>query len=283
MQGLDRYRAQGFVILVCADTNFFELARMFEDNLMTVQGSLPVIGDLGLTPEQRARLRSEVIDLNASASFREDSAAGFIKTTHKPAAIRQAIARYGVPCIALDADMLLTRPLRAAEFAGADIAVTPRITKPHKSRDDHANGYLNAGFFYAGMTPEADAFLRRWEARCATEDKSDQEILSEMTSALRHEPFGRALACDGATLMQLSPRIYNDTTRRHGKIMHFKALGRGGKRRKQWLDIAARLQKAPRAYGAWFAVKRRLARLLDGGAGLRPITTRPRYRSLRNP
>ena len=116
-----------------------------------------MIGDLGLTEAQRAALRSELIDLRCDGSFREMCEAGYILATHKPAAIREVIRRFGLPCLALDADMLLTARLHPAECGGADIAVTPRMRRRAKRFEDHRNGYLNSGFFYAAATPEASS------------------------------------------------------------------------------------------------------------------------------
>ncbi|MCA0960847.1 putative nucleotide-diphospho-sugar transferase [Salipiger bermudensis] len=255
----NRFEAQGFVVLICCDSNFFELAQVFERNLLNVQGSYPVIGDLGLTETQRAALQSELIDLRSDGSFREFSEAGYILTTHKPAAIREVIRRFGLPCLALDADMLLTARLQAGEYGGADIAVTPRMRRREKRFEDHRNGYLNAGFFYAAATPEADAFLVEWQRRCEAGDKSDQLILSEMTQDWKGDPLGACISRGGLSLVKLAPWIYNDTRHYRGKVVHFKALGRRGKNRLKWERIARRMQRAPRLYGALLALLRRFA------------------------
>ena len=255
----ERFEAQGFVVLICCDSNFFELAQVFERNLLRVQGSYPVIGDLGLTEAQRAALRSELIDLRCDGSFREMCEAGYILATHKPPAIREVIRRFGLPCLALDADMLLTARLHPVECGGADIAVTPRMRRRAKRFEDHRNGYLNSGFFYAATTPEADAFLVDWQRRCEAGDKSDQLILSEMTQDWKGDPLGACIARGGLRLVKLPPRIYNDTRHYRGKVIHFKTLGRGGKSRLKWERIAGRMQRAPRLHGALLALLRHLA------------------------
>ena len=77
-------------VLTCADAGYFHFLPFFEANVERKFGTLPLIYDLGLTDAQRASLRSEVRRVAVPEDF-AGTAHGFIRATHKPACVADAL------------------------------------------------------------------------------------------------------------------------------------------------------------------------------------------------
>ncbi|WP_353474959.1 putative nucleotide-diphospho-sugar transferase [Salipiger sp. H15] len=243
-------------IITCADSGFFEVVQVFEDNVLRIQGRYPVIYDLGMTEAQRAQLRSELVRIDTDASYKALDPKGFIRTTHKPGAIRHAIARTGRACLYLDADMLLTEPLTPADFLGADLAVTPRHPNEIAREQLADNGTINAGLLYFAATEPAQKMLDTWARLCAGSEMSDQRAMSQLLEAWEMVPAPGLETVDGLSLARLDARVYNDTARRTGKVLHYKNLGRKTRKRAEWRRMARLIALAPWAV-QWLMRRRR--------------------------
>lgn len=234
-----------FEIITCADARFFGILRVFEENVLAVMGRYPKVFDLGLTEDQRRQIKSPVIDIEVAADYDRINADGFIRTTHKPAAIAHVLATCNRPCLYLDADMLLTEPLALSDFLGADVAVTPRHPDEREHGDLERNGHINAGFLYFSGSAASRGLLEKWRTFCATSEFSDQRAMSDLlqgwTLAASAEPQTRG----GLSLARLDPRVFNDTGRRTGKVLHFKNLGRRSRKRAEWKRWAGLVRFAP--------------------------------------
>lgn len=246
-----------FSIISCADSTFFNIARVFEANVLNVQGQDPIIYDLGLSDEQAAQLRSEVRSFDFLEDYNQLSDAGFIKTTHKPAAILDALDSSPKDCLYLDIDMLLTDRLNAEEFAGADLCITPRHPSEKRQEELKNNGTINAGFLYFRNTPEVRDLVIKWGLACAEKSESDQLALSNLLGELPDD-FGVFYAPEmGLKIRALDPEIYNDTDSRSGKVLHFKGLGRKEKKRKRWRRYARMINWFPIGVRVLMSMRRR--------------------------
>ena len=82
-----------FRVITCADADYFHFLPYLEANIARKFGRHPLIYDLGLTPNQRARLRSEIVSIELTDVYKaSEPAHGFIMTTHKPACIAETIS-----------------------------------------------------------------------------------------------------------------------------------------------------------------------------------------------
>lgn len=253
-------------IMTCADADFFPVVQVFERNVLKIQGRYPTIYDLGMTEEQRQSLRSPVVAIDVASDFKALGSHGFIRTSHKPAAIRHALGESAGAVLYMDADMLLTERLRGDEFLGADLAVTPRHPTEIARGSAAENGAINAGLLYFSGSQASREILARWAALCDSNEQSDQRNMSDLLQGWDMVASDRAERRDGLALARLDPLIYNDTRCRTGKVLHFKNLGRRSKKRaarvRRWKTMALLIAVVPGAV-RWLMHRRR-ARALSG-------------------
>ncbi|MDO6585926.1 putative nucleotide-diphospho-sugar transferase [Salipiger sp. 1_MG-2023] len=233
-----------FEIITCADAQFYEILRVFERNIHAVMGRYPTVFDLGLTDAQKASIKSPLVSIDVAAEYNQINADGYIRTTHKPTAIAHVL-NAGQPCLYLDADMLLTEAIVMGDFLNADLAVTPRHPDELSNDDLQQNGKINAGFLYFSGSEASRAVLERWRDLCASSEFSDQRAMSEVLKGWSLDPSSKAETRDGLSLARLDPRVFNDTGRRTGKVLHFKNLGRRSRKRREWLRWARWIRLAP--------------------------------------
>ena len=80
-------------VMTCSDADYFHFLPYLEANVLRKFGRLPLIYDLGLTREQRASLRSELVSIEVTDAYKAaEPTRGFIMTTHKPACIAETIS-----------------------------------------------------------------------------------------------------------------------------------------------------------------------------------------------
>ena len=81
-----------FRVMTCADADYFHFLPYLEANVLRKFGRLPLIYDLGLTPSQRASLKSELVSIEVTDAYKAaEPTRGFIMTTHKPACIAETV------------------------------------------------------------------------------------------------------------------------------------------------------------------------------------------------
>jgi hypothetical protein len=250
--------AAPFRVMTCADADYFHFLPYLEANVARKFGRLPVVYDLGLTAEQRGRLRSEVVSIEVTEAYKaSEPTRGFIMTTHKPACVADCLDRTGEGCLYVDADVLFVEPLRAADLGDPDIAVTPRHPK-ERTPLHLENGTINAGVLYFSRSPAARALLDTWAATCAVGDSTDQKALSDLLSGFEILGSLGPESRDGLRLMKLDPRTFNDVRLKTGRILHFKRAGRDPHvtaklDRYRWLE-----ERHPKALAAWFRTRNAL-------------------------
>lgn len=247
-----------FQVITCADADYFHFLPFLEANVERKFGALPLIYDLGLTPEQKASLRSEIIQVPVPAGYKDhEPTHGFILTTHKPACISDALDRSPGGCLYVDADVLFATPVTVADLGDADIAVTPR--HPTERTPKHLeNGALNAGVLFFTSRPAARRLIDDWAQACAEGTRTDQMALSDLLADFALlEGLGLETR-DGLSVMRLDARVFNDVRLKTGRVLHFKNAGRNPR-------IAARLvryrsleERVPYALAALLALRRTL-------------------------
>ncbi|EIE50671.1 putative nucleotide-diphospho-sugar transferase [Salipiger aestuarii] len=247
--------ATEFEIITCADAQFYDILRVFERNIHSVMGRYPVVFDLGLTNDQKKQIKSPLVSIEVAQGYNLVNADGFIRTIHKPTAIGHVL-NSGRPCLYLDADMLLTEPILARDFQGADLAVTPRHPNELARDNLQKNGEINAGFLYFSGSDCARAMLDRWHDLCATTDFSDQRAMSHLLKGWSLERIGVRQHRGGLSVVALDPRVFNDTGRRTGKVLHFKNLGRRSRKRREWLQWAWCIRLLPKLVRALVRARR---------------------------
>ena len=97
-----------FRILLCADERFFQFLPTLERNIFKRQGQYPVIYDLGMTPDQVAHLKSEVVKITPPDGYNAQSASGAITTIHKPSCIQHFLTQHSSDVLYIDADVIIT-------------------------------------------------------------------------------------------------------------------------------------------------------------------------------
>ena len=251
-----------FRVLTCADADYFHFLPYLEANIARKFGRLPLIYDLGLTPEQRAQLKSEIVSIEVTDAYKaSEPTRGFIMTTHKPACIADCLDRSGEGCLYVDADVLFVERLTAADLdcapAGPDIAVTPRHPK-ERTPLHLENGTINAGVLYFSRTPAARGLLDTWTAACAVGDRTDQKALSDLLAGFSIlESLGPEIR-DDLALMKLDPRSFNDVRLKTGRILHFKRAGRDPHVTAKLDRYRALEERHPKALTAWFRARHAL-------------------------
>jgi hypothetical protein len=247
-----------FRVLTCADAGYFHFLPYFEANVERKFGAPPLIYDLGLAPEQRAALRSDVVRVPVPADYRDhEPTRGFVMTTHKPACIGDALDRSPAGVFYADADVLFAAPVTAADLGAADLAVTPRTAR-ERTALYLDNGALNAGVLYFADTPAVRALIAAWAAACAEGTRTDQKALSDLLAGFDLlGPLGLATR-DGLTLMKLDARVFNDTRLKSGRVLHFKNAGRDPRVTAKLARYRRLEERHPRALAAFLALRRAL-------------------------
>src|SRR5690606_18285351 len=113
----------------------------------------------------------------------------------------------------------------AADFAGADVAVTPRHPK-ERTPQHLVNGDLNAGVIFFSGSPTARTLVNDWHRACDRGDRTDQKALSDLLAGFELLDGLGPLTREGLRLLRLDPRVFNDVRIRTGRILHFKNAGR---------------------------------------------------------
>ncbi len=249
---------QNFRILLCADAGFFHFLPSLEKNILRLQGQLPVIYDIGMTPDQTVKLKSDVFKLNPPEGYKETSASGAIKTTHKPRCIKHFLEHNEQDVLYIDADVVVLEQILHSEFTGGDIAVTPRHPKELRSKNPFVNGTLNAGVIFFRNTQKVQDFIDVWETECGVDDKSDQMALSDvLTDAdIKSGPNGIGLA-NGLQVLKLPATTYNDVSCSIGKLWHFKNAGRRASKKNKRAIAIFFANFAPWVLKKWLAKKRK--------------------------
>ncbi|QFT64805.1 putative nucleotide-diphospho-sugar transferase [Roseivivax sp. THAF30] len=249
------------IIITCGDSNFLFALEEIEKNIRLFSGAYPVIYDVGLTERDRQKLKSNIVKLDFESSFRSKTNEGYIRTHHKPAAIRNALKKFNQPVLYLDADMLITKRISYQSLPLADVVITPRHPKEMERESHIKNGLLNAGFLLFNNNDKSLGLLNKWAEECGDTRKSDQKALSDLTLGSNEGKAGQYYKVEGAEVACIDPVLWNDVTGRTGYILHFKGIGRNSdKTRKiaKWRSTAHRLRK----YGALGQLQLRARRLL---------------------
>lgn len=252
-------KSTGFQVLLCADEHFFQFLPSLEKNILKKLGQYPVVYDLGMTPAQVARLKSEVIQIAPPDDYKNKSASGSIKTTHKPRCILHFLENKASDVLYIDADVVVLDTISAEEFLDGDICVTPRHPKELRSKTPFANGTLNAGVIFFKNTDAVKETVSRWEAECGVNDKSDQMALSDVLSDADIKGGPGTGYAHGLTIQKLPATIYNDVSCSTGKLWHFKNAGRrSSKKNKRAIAIFV-ANTIPPLMQLWLKFKRRRA------------------------
>lgn len=215
-----------FRIITCADANFFRFLPALEGNIMRKFGAYPIIFDLGMTADQRKRLKSDVIEITADPAYAAMTPQGNVRTSHKPACVLRFFELYDADCFYVDADVFFTDAIASNEFAGADLCVTPRHPRELLGNDPFGNGKINAGVMFFRRRSEMIRLVQAWDSECADMGISDQLAITrviedaDLTGELGDVTVG------DIRVRKLPPMIYNDTGTHSGRIWHFKNAGR---------------------------------------------------------
>jgi len=243
-------------VMTCADAGYFHFLPFFEANVERKFGKLPLIYDLGLTEAQRTSLRSEVRRVPVPEDF-AGTAHGFVRATHKPACVADALDASPGGVLCADADLLFVGPVTRADVGEADVAVTPRTARERRP-DYLAKGAINTGLVYFAVTAPARSLVAGWAEACAIGDRGDQVALSDLLVDFDLlGPLGPATR-GGMTVLKLDARVFNDTRLKTGRVLHFKNAGRDP-RVVAKLERFRRLEERhPRALATYVAARRAL-------------------------
>lgn len=253
----------GFRVLTCADAGFFHFLPALEKNIFDHQGEYPVIYDIGMTKEQVAQLKSEVIKIAPPEGFSGSSSSGALKATHKPRCVKHFLKHNDRDVLCIDADVIFLETLEDYEFSGGDIAVTPRHPKEMLSEDPYLNGTLNSGVIYLRNTPGVTKVVDLWEIECGIDEKSDQMALSDVLAdaAIKDGPgTGRA---HGLSILKLPAITYNDVSYSIGKLWHFKNAGRYSSLQRKRSVVIFVARHFPRMMAWWLSRNRQKSEWTD--------------------
>jgi len=247
-----------FRVITCADADYFHFLPFLEANVERKFGALPLIYDLGLTPEQKASLRSEILQVPVPAGYKDYGADhGIIMTTHKPACIADALNRSPGGCLYVDADVLFAGPVTVSDLGGADVAVTPR--HPTERTPKHLeNGTLNAGVLFFASRPAARRLIDDWAKACAEGTRTDQMALSDLLADFALLESLGLETHDGLSVMRLDARLFNDVRLKTGRVLHFKNAGRNPRITAKLVRYRRLEERAPYALAALLALRRTL-------------------------
>jgi len=241
-------------VLTCADAGYFHFLPFFEANVERKFGTLPLIYDLGLTDAQRGSLRSELRRVPVPEDF-AGTAHGFIRATHKPACVADALDASPGGVLCADADLLFAGPVTRADVGEADVAVTPRTARERRP-DYLAKGAINTGLVYFAATPASHALVAAWAEACAAGDRGDQRALSDLLAGFDLlGPLGPATS-GGMTVLKLDARVFNDTRLKTGRVLHFKNAGRDPRVVAKLERFRSLEERHPRALAAYLATRR---------------------------
>ena len=255
-------KQNNFRILLCADAGFFQFLPSLEENIFKRQGQYPVIYDLGMTPDQVARLKSDVVQITPPDGYKAQSASGAIKTTHKPSCIQHFLTQNTSDVLYIDADVIILETILAEEFLDGDICVTPRHPKELRSATPFVNGTLNAGVIFFKNTPAVQDLVKIWDEECGVGDKSDQMALSDVLVAADIKAGSGVGYAHGLTIQKLPAVLYNDVSCSIGKLWHFKNAGRRSSKKNKRAFAILVANTAPRLMQRWLAYKRRRSEYL---------------------
>jgi hypothetical protein len=245
-------------IITCADAQFFEFLPYLEANISRKFGFLPTIYDLGMRDDQVRSLRSRVVPMPSGERYRsKHRVTGNVMTTHKPACIKDSLIRNPGGCLYVDADVLFVDATTEADFANADIAVTPRrpSAKADQSRN---NGNINAGVLYFSGSAAARSILDEWLLACEDGDRTDQMALSDILEGFNLLDGLGIDRRERATVMKLNARVFNDVRIRTGRILHFKNAGRNEHARRKLAKFRRLEERFPAALSALFGLRRKI-------------------------
>ena len=165
--------------MTCADADYFHFLPYFEANIERKFGRLPLIYDLGLTADQRARSRPRSSRRGHRRLQGPEPARGFIMSHPQARLHRRRLDRTGEGCLYVDADVLFVGPLTGADLG--DARHRRHAAPPEGATALHlANGAINTGVLYFSRTPAARALVDTWTAACAVGDRTDQKALSDL-------------------------------------------------------------------------------------------------------
>lgn len=253
----------GFRVLTCADAGFFHFLPTLEKNIFAQQGEYPVIYDIGMTEEQVAQLKSEVIKIAPPKGFSGSSSSGALKASHKPRCVKHFLEHSDRDVLYIDADVIILEALEDIEFTGGDIAVTPRHPKEMRSKDPYLNGTLNSGVIFFRNIPGVVKIVDLWETECSNDEKSDQMALSDVLidADIKDGPgTGRA---HGLNILKLPAIKYNDVSYSIGKLWHFKNAGRYSSLQRKRSVVIFVSRYLPRVMAWWLSRNRQKSEWTD--------------------
>lgn len=218
-----------FSIITCGDSRYFYFLKNFEQNIYERYGFLPIIYDLGLTKEQRTKLKSPLRKVTIPPLFNQKNSNNHIKAIHKPLCISDCLTSFSKDVLYLDADTLSISPFQSEDFKGCDIAITPRHPKERKP-SYYVNGLINSGVIFFRNHKKVHNIIAMWDDLCQDSDITDQKALSDILTPCIDILGEKGLyKWHDLNILLLDTEIYNDVSCRTGKLFHFKNAGRTDK------------------------------------------------------
>jgi hypothetical protein len=217
-----------YKIITSGDNNYFKFLWRFEKNVFKHFGEYPIIYDLGLTEDQKLKLKSQILKIKVPTKFSGYTSEGFIKAIHKPLCVLDFFKKNRSNCLFLDADILFSRNIKNADFLmdNFDVGLTPRHPQEQYEKL-FKNGLINSGVIYFTNNQSTLNFIDLWVEECKRENISDQLALSNLI-VLKKESFFKVnrVNSNGVDIKLLDPEKYNDVSLTNGLILHYKNAGR---------------------------------------------------------
>lgn len=256
-----------FTIITCGDSKYFEFLQNFENNVFMIFGYYPIIYDLGLSEDEKAKLKSEIRKIPIKEKFWEFNTIGYVKTTHKPRCIKDALEKQSQDCIYVDADVIFTSKIQESELRNIDIAITPRHTKERKP-EYFTNGLINAGFIFFKNSKTVKPLIDKWILSCQEQDTTDQKALSDILKTKIDIINGKKQQkYYNINVLLLDPSIFNDVSCKTGRMFHFKNAGRRELSLKKYRNFVSLQEKFPLIIRAITALRRlwlKIVRIITG-------------------
>lgn len=246
-------------IISCGCSNFFPFLKILEKNVQTFFKTMPTIYDLGMKPEQRIELQSNIVTITVDAGFKEFNNHNNIKTSHKASCVAHFLNNIGDSCLYVDADILFTAALKDDDpMFKADLSVTPR--HPKESGESYMkNGMINAGVMFFRKSPAMMNLLERWHEKSHKRNYTDQMAMSEILKKQVDFSAPETVQKLGELDVRLmDARIYNDVSRKSGKLLHFKNAARREDSLRKYNKMAKLLGSAPQVVSLVWRMRRLL-------------------------
>lgn len=249
-------------VMTSADTRFFHLVLGLAQTLPVVPDRPLYVYDLGLTPQEIARLGALGVQVRRiplpEATFHFNSARN-IRAVHKMDCIEHYLQSQKRGVLILDADVLVIEPdaLQTLAPENDEVVVTYRCDRENKPHI-LCNGLINSGVMAFGRDMPAD-FFQTWRDLCEDPEHTDQSALSQLLqdAGVDWAHLNDAQPLNGFRVRVMDGNIYNDTSCRTGRIFHFKSAGRRGNKRMWYQAFVAMLRFCPSLVRALVCLNRR--------------------------